>query len=182
MQNASVYVRELFAGKSNTVADALSRQFNEEDALLMAISSPVPTLMFFKGCLVVPPVPTLRQQLLHEFHNTLSGGHSGVKATVACLAAAFFWPLPIPKKVWDEITMDFVTHLPMSWGHSIVWVICDRLTKYMHFIGLLAKYTASDLASRFMVEIFWLHGTPKSIVSDRDPIFLSQFWKEFFKL
>ncbi|KAJ1427537.1 Ribonuclease H-like superfamily [Sesbania bispinosa] len=78
--------------------------------------------------------------------------------------------------------MDFVTHLPNSFGHTTIWVICDRLTKYVHFLALPTKYTASDLAARFSVEICRLHGVPKSIISDRDPLFLSSFWKELFRL
>ncbi|KAJ1404595.1 Ribonuclease H-like superfamily [Sesbania bispinosa] len=54
-----------------------------------------------------------------------------------------------------------------------IWVICDRLTKFVHFLALPTKYSAQDLAARFSVEICHLHGIPKSIVSDRDPLFLN---------
>lgn len=74
------------------------------------------------------------------------------------------------------------TYLPNSFGHTTIWVICDRLTKYVHFLALPSKYTAPDLARRFSVEISKLHGIPKSIVSDRDPLFLSSFWKELFRV
>lgn len=57
--------------------------------------------------------------------------------------------LPPPNQVWEELTMDFITHLPQSFGHTAIWVICDRLTKFVHFIGLPTKYTATDLAHRF---------------------------------
>lgn len=77
--------------------------------------------------------------------------------------------------------MDFITHLSNSFGHNVIWVICDRLIKYVHFIALPTKFTAKDLAAHFSVEITRLHGLPKSIVSDHDPLFLSTFWKEFFK-
>ena len=33
-----------------------------------------------------------------------------------------------------------------------------------------------------MNEVFRLHAMPKSIVSDRDAVFISKFWKELFKL
>lgn len=44
LQSAPAYVREMFAGKANTVADALSRQFDDSSACLLAISSPVPAI------------------------------------------------------------------------------------------------------------------------------------------
>jgi len=71
--------------------------------------------------------------------------------------------------------MDFITHLPISFGHSVIWVICDHLAKYANFIAFLANYTASNLANRFSMEICHLHGILKSIVSDRDPLFLNSF-------
>jgi len=77
--------------------------------------------------------------------------------------------------------MDFITHLPSSVGHSVIWVICDRLTKYAHFVARPKQFNAHQLAKRFSVEICRLHGLPKTIISDRDPLFISTFWKHLFK-
>jgi hypothetical protein len=44
------------------------------------------------------------------------------------------------------------------------------------------SYTATSVAKVFFEEIVHLHGLPESIVSDRDPVFTSKFWTEFFKL
>jgi hypothetical protein len=43
-------------------------------------------------------------------------------------------------------------------------------------------YTAKSVAEIFVKEIVRLHGIPNSIVSDRDPLFVSHFWKELFKM
>lgn len=58
----------------------------------------------------------------------------------------------------------------------------DRLSKYAHFVALSHPYTASDIAQLFLEHIFKLHGMPATITSDRDPIFISNMWTEFFKM
>ncbi|GJS61655.1 putative reverse transcriptase domain-containing protein [Tanacetum coccineum] len=87
-------------------------------------------------------------------------------------------PLEIPVWKWDEISMDFVTGLPTTQKrHDAIWVVVDRLTKSAHFLPIRKNYGISKLAEIFRQEIVRLHGTPTSIVSDRDPKFTSRFWK-----
>ena len=50
-------------------------------------------------------------------------------------------------------------------------VVVDRLTKYANFCALPHPFKASTVATTFMETIQNLHGYPKIIVSDRDPIF-----------
>jgi transposase InsO family protein len=89
-------------------------------------------------------------------------------------------PLPIPKQNWTEVSIDFVEGLPISQGKNVILVVVYQLNKYAHFIPVSHPYTANLVAKVFVDHIFKLHGLPKSIVSDRDPIFTSQFWKELF--
>ena len=58
-------------------------------------------------------------------------------------------------------------------------MIVDRLTKPAHFLPVKSIYKTSQYAELFISEIVKLHGVPASIVSDRDPIFISHFWKAF---
>ncbi|GAA0154971.1 hypothetical protein LIER_43301 [Lithospermum erythrorhizon] len=68
--------------------------------------------------------------------------------------------------------MDFVVGLPRTpRGNDSIWLIIDRLTKSAHFLPYKIR----------MKEIVKLHGVPASIVSDRDPRFVSHFWKSLHK-
>ena len=74
--------------------------------------------------------------------------------------------------------MDFVSGLPRtSKGKNLVWVIVDRLTKAAHFLAVKTTDTLVTLSRLYIEEIVRLHGVPLSIVSDRDPRFVSQFWQ-----
>lgn len=74
--------------------------------------------------------------------------------------------------------MDFIVKLPRSHGYDSIWVVCDRLTRYTHFILCNETLDAPGLAWLFLDRIVRYHGVPDSIISDRGSTFVSQFWRE----
>ena len=78
--------------------------------------------------------------------------------------------------------MDFITGLPKVFGKDCIFVVMDRITKFAHLFYFNTTFTSTKVSELFFKEFFRLHGLPKSIVSDRDNIFFSAFWKELFKM
>ncbi|KAK8933363.1 hypothetical protein KSP39_PZI015730 [Platanthera zijinensis] len=96
--------------------------------------------------------------------------------------AGLLVPLDIPQLIWDTVSMDFIDGLPKSKGKSVILVVVDKLSKYGHFIALSHPYTGDSVAALFAREIVRLHGVPRAIIFDRDPTFVSSFWRELFRL
>jgi len=91
-------------------------------------------------------------------------------------------PLPVPSAAWQVLSMDFVEGLPQSGNANCVLVVIDYFTKYGHFLPLRHPFTAAGVAKVFLTQVYKLHGLPSAIVTDRESVFTSLFWKELFSL
>jgi hypothetical protein len=88
----------------------------------------------------------------------------------------------VPKRPWQEISLDFITQLPSSYvgttEHDAILVVVDRYTKMARFIPTSTNLTAPEFAALFHENIELKYGSPRGIVSDRDTRITSQFWAE----
>jgi hypothetical protein len=72
--------------------------------------------------------------------------------------------------------MDFITGLPRKGMlHDSIMVVVDKLTKAAHFIPQKTTHKVADVVEIFVKEVARLHRIPKTIMSDRDPKFTSNF-------
>jgi hypothetical protein len=86
--------------------------------------------------------------------------------------------LPIPEKKWEVITMNFIIGLPRTnKKHDSIMVVVEKLMKAVHFVPIKTTHTTTNIVEIFMKEIARLHGIPRTIVSDRDTKFTSNFWR-----
>jgi hypothetical protein len=79
--------------------------------------------------------------------------------------------------------MDFITKLPRKVkSHDSIMVVVDKLTKETLFILVKTTHKATNITQIYMKEVARLHRVLKTIISDRDPKFTSNFWKGLFKV
>lgn len=96
--------------------------------------------------------------------------------------ARLLCPLPVPHRPWEDLSLDFIVGLPPYHGHTVILVVVDRFSKGIHLGMLPTAHTAHSVACLFMDIVGKIHGMPRSLVSDRDPLFVSRFWQELFRL
>ncbi|SGY11742.1 BQ5605_C011g06257 [Microbotryum silenes-dioicae] len=164
-------------------------------------------VLYFEGRMVVPAVPQLREDILHDAHDAL--GHFSPRKTFHQVSRTFFWPrlrascdayvstcdvcqrtkatttgalgvlhaLAVPNGLMQEVALNFVGPLPKSQGFDMLLTITDCLSGYTRLIPSLAADTAKDIAKRFHEGWHRFFGPPTRIVSDRDKLFTSHFWR-----
>ena len=87
-------------------------------------------------------------------------------------------PNKAPDKPWAHIMADFIVKLPLSRGYDSILVVCDRLTKMVHFIPTMEKTSAEGLVVLFRDHVWKLYGLPESIISDQGAQFAAGLIKE----
>jgi hypothetical protein len=81
------------------------------------------------------------------------------------------------------MALDFVTKLLSSKEliigvvYDSIMVVTDRLIKYAYFIPYLESSSAKDLAYMFYKHIMANYRFPQRIISNKDKLFISRFWK-----
>ncbi|GAA5846261.1 hypothetical protein JCM11251_007270, partial [Rhodosporidiobolus azoricus] len=136
-------------------------------------------LLYFEDArLVVPDIKEVKEALLRNAHDAL--GHMGPKKTMASLAESFYWPgmsKAVLLYVSSYVALDFVGPLPLSEGRDTLLTVSDRLTVYTRLLACCSKDGAKEVAELVFQGWFSLFGLPERLVSDRDKLFTSRFWR-----
>ncbi|TYK17994.1 Transposon Ty3-G Gag-Pol polyprotein [Cucumis melo var. makuwa] len=139
--------------------------------------------LLYKGRVVLSKTSSLIPILLHTFHDSILGGHSGFLRTYKRMSGELHWngmKADVNERILEDWTMDFIKGLHKAGGVNVIMVVVDRLSKYAYFITLKHPFSAKQVAAVFIDKIIRRHDIPNSVITDRDKIFLSNFWKELF--
>ena len=72
--------------------------------------------------------------------------------------------LPVPKRLWNLISIDFIEQLLPSLGYTSVLVVVDWLSKQGIFIATHDTITSSNLALLFVIHVFSKHRVPAHVM------------------
>lgn len=83
--------------------------------------------------------------------------------------------LPVPLRLWDSISLDFIEELPSSNRFTAILVIIDWAFKQAIFIPTHDIITSEQLAQLFFIHVFSKHGVPSHVTSDWGSEFVAHF-------
>ncbi|KAL4340311.1 hypothetical protein GQ457_08G031810 [Hibiscus cannabinus] len=126
------------------------------------------------------PQSSMRDILLHEAHEGGLIGHFGVTKTLQTLKEHLFWPKmhrDVEQFCEHCVTCKKAKSKVSPQGRDSRFVMVDSFSKMGHFIACHKTDDGVNVANLFFRDVVYLHGIPRSIVSDRDVKFLSHFWR-----
>ncbi|GJT78247.1 putative reverse transcriptase domain-containing protein [Tanacetum coccineum] len=132
-----------------------------------------------------PCYSDLRTVIMHESHKSKYSIHPGSDKMYQDMRKLYWWPnmkADIATYVRKCLTCDKVKaeHQRPS-GYDTIWVIVNRLTKFVLFLPIRETDPMEKLARMYLKEVVTRHGIPISIISDHDGRFASNFWRSLQK-
>ena len=88
----------------------------------------------------------------------------------------------MPDSRGDSIAINFIGPLPVDNGFDCIVTITDHLGADVRIAATHTDITAEQFAAQFFDLWYCKNGLPLNIVSDRDKLFVSKFWKALHKL
>ena len=83
----------------------------------------------------------------------------------------------IPEEKWKEISIDFITDLPMPVGNKdTVLTIVDKATRMVYLVPCRKNITVVATIQLLWQNAVKLQGVPRAIYSDRGPQFTTNSW------
>ncbi len=93
----------------------------------------------------------------------------------------FLKPLPVLKRIWQKIFIDFVVNLLSSENCTNLLMITNCLNKKV-ILKSCKEMTAEWVAQTFVWHFYWTHELFITIVSDWETQFVSSLWKRICQL
>jgi len=78
----------------------------------------------------------------------------------------------------SDMTVDFITKLPLVVRKDAILVVCNKLSKITHFVATIEGTLVKGLVWLFRDNVWKLYRLPENIVSDREPQFTTKIMKE----
>ena len=89
----------------------------------------------------------------------------------------------IPAGKWQDVSMDFITDLPLTArGDNVIFVVVDTFSKMTHLIPCNKTLNAKGTAQLLWQHVFCKHAVPHKLISDRDPRWNNEVFRELMKL
>ena len=90
-------------------------------------------------------------------------------------------PNQIPQGIWETITMDFITDLPISNGYNSILTVVDCHSKATILSPCHKTITAEQTSQLLLDQVWKCTGFPKAIISDCRPQFAAQVTQELWR-
>jgi hypothetical protein len=168
-------------------------------------------LILYKGLVYVPNNENLKRKVVQQYHDELMGHPGEwktielitrdfwwpgittfvkvyIKGCTTCQTTKIKPPVKVPLKpneipqgIWETITMDFITDLPVSNRYDSILTVVDRHSKAV-ILSPCHKTITTKQTSQLLIDNVWKRTDfPLTIISDRGPQFATQVTQEFWR-
>uniref|UniRef100_A0A0G4FDX3 Integrase catalytic domain-containing protein n=1 Tax=Chromera velia CCMP2878 TaxID=1169474 RepID=A0A0G4FDX3_9ALVE len=144
----------------------------------------------------------LQAEILADHHGYLCAGHGGSRSTLAKVTGKFFWPtvtadienyvkscetclqrkdafkkehpmiVPLSTEPLTHIAVDTVGPLPTSEGKRVIISVMDLASRFVVLIAV-PNQKATTIARALLDNVFFVFGSPVTLLSDQGPSFLN---------